>query len=76
MKLNPFRSIGGLTLHLFDNEDPIYGHGKVMMQVPREALSLLAIECINEIGMDASEALISACREVVAAVDEGKTPEG
>lgn len=34
MKVRPFRSIGGLTLHTYDPDQKEQGHGNVSMHIP------------------------------------------
>lgn len=75
MKVRPFRSIGGLTLHTYDPDQRETGHGNVSMHIPRDALSVLAVQAMAEIGMDASEELIQACRDLVSAVDMPAQPD-
>ena len=62
------RPLGGLTIYLREPGTEYF----MSLNVPREALSLLAIQCINEISTDASAELIAQCREIVRATDPVK----
>lgn len=61
--------IGGMVLYLKEEGS---SEDFMKLRVPRDALSLLAAECIKEIGMDASEELIELCRQVTEQANEPK----